>query len=145
MLLEVLVLVHDGMDVVHQGLPKNRNVLVLVVQLLLVVCRGKPLPREGVDEQGMLLQILLQSVLLRYDPRVVVVLVDIVLQAVVGGGVRHVPVGLVLAVLRVVQLLVGEVVEGEVARGRGRVHRAPLARREAQHGSHLRFFSARTS
>lgn len=102
MLLEVLVFVHHRMDVVHQGLPKNGHVLVLVVELLLVVSRGKPFPRESVDEQRMFLQILLESVLLRYNPRVVVILVDVILQTVIRGGICHISISLVLAVFRVV-------------------------------------------
>lgn len=50
------------------------EVLVLVVELLLVIVRrAESFPRQGVDEQRVLLQVLLQSILLRDDSRVVVV------------------------------------------------------------------------
>lgn len=136
----VFVFVHDRIDVVDQRLPKHGHVLVLVVELLLVVVRrGESLPGEGVDEQRVLLQVLLQRVLLRYDPRIVVVVdvVAVVLQVVVRVRVGQVAVRLVLAVLHVVELLVGEVVEGEVAGGAGRVDRAPFAGRKAQDGAHF--------
>lgn len=135
LLLYVLVLVDDGVDVVDEGLPEHRDVLVLVVQLLLaVVGGGEPLPGEGVDEERVLLEVLLERVLLGDDPGVVVV-VDVV--AVVGdvGGGRQ----LVLAVLGIVELLVREVVEGEVAAVGGRgVDGAPLPRAEAEHRAHRR-------
>lgn len=81
----------------------------------------------------MLLEVLLEGVLLRDDPGIVVV-VDVVqvVVRVVGGGV------LVLPVLGVVQLLVREVIESEVAGGARRVHRSAFAGRETQHRAHLR-------
>lgn len=87
----------------------------------------------------MFLQVLLQRVLLGDDPGVVIVVdavvavVQVVVVGVGDGGVR-----LALAILHVVQLLVGEVVEGEVARRAGRVHRPALPRRKTQHRAHVR-------
>lgn len=143
------------MDVVDERLPKHGDVLVLVVELLLaVVRRRESLPREGVYEERMLLEVLLEGVLLGNDPgvvvivdvdvvavvlqgRVVVVVVEVVIVG-VGAGIvadRH----FVLAVLDVVELLVGEVVEREVSTVRGRrVDGAPLARAETEHRAHVR-------
>lgn len=97
----------------------------------------------------MLLQILLESVLLGDDPRVVVVVqVDvIVLQRVVicrrmirGRRRRHrCDAALVLTILRVVQLLVIEVVQREVGgmlMSRRVTRSATIPRTERQHGTH---------
>jgi len=136
-------------DVVDHRLPEGRQVLVFVIQLLLVVvCRGESFPAEGVDEQRVLLEVLLKRILLGDDSGILIVVVDVVV--IVRGVVVVVGVGggvvgdadcrrdtLVLAVLGVVQLLVTEVVECELAAGVGGVDGAPLAGAEAQHCTHV--------
>lgn len=150
-LLNVLVLVdHYGVDVVDERLAeRGAQVFVFVVQFLFVVVRGgESLPAEGVYEQRVLLEVLLERVLLRDDSGVLIV--DVVVVVVGSGdhdGSAHrlvvAVVGQRLAVLGVVQLFVAEVVEREfaacarraVAR-RGRVDGSSLARTETQHGPH---------
>lgn len=89
----------------------------------------------------MLLEVLLQSVLLGDDLGVVVVDGEIVREAVPGGGPEDGTVGeggreggLVFPVFGIVELLVGEVVEGEV--GLGRSPRSPLPGAEAEDCAH---------
>lgn len=120
------ILVAVQRRVVRQRRAERRYALALAFQLLLVVVgRGKPLPRERVYEQRVLLEVLLQRRLLRDD-----------LGGVVEGGAALVARQLaVLAVLGVVEALVGVGERGAVRRRRGG-GRAPLARAEAQHGAH---------
>ena len=132
----ILVLIHhQGMDVVHQRLSERGQILVLVVQLLLVVVRcGETFPTKSIDEERVFLEVLLQSVLLRDDPGVLIVVVDIVVVGVGGRGDA-----LVLPVLGVVQLLVAEVVEGELATTVASIDGPPLPRAETQHGPHVAY------
>lgn len=124
------------MNVVYQWLSVHGDVLVFVIQLLfVVVCSRKPLPGQRVDEQRMLLQVLLQGILLRDDPSVIVP--NIVLQTVIRVRVADVAVDFILPVLHIVQLLVGEVVEREISRGGGGVHWPSLPRGEAEDGAHF--------
>ncbi len=85
-MLRVLILIHAGdRIVIGQRLPEDRKVFVFLIHFLLIG-RGKSFPVEGVDDDRMVfLHALLQTVLLRQDI-LVVVLVDIVD---VGGGHRN--------------------------------------------------------
>ena len=122
----VRVLVAVQRRVVRQRRPERRHTLALAFQLLLIVIRcRKPLPRKRVYEERVLLQVLLQRSLLGYN-----------LGGVVERGTALVARQLaVLAVLGVVESLVGVGERGAVGRRRGG-RRAPLARAEAQHGAH---------
>lgn len=59
--------------------------LVLVLDLLLVVRRGELLPRERIDEDRMLLQVLLERALLRLENRVLIMRVQHIGDGVLGG------------------------------------------------------------
>lgn len=59
--------------------------LVLVLDLLLVVRRGELLPRERIDEDRMLLQVLLERALLRLEHRVLIMRVQHIGDGVLGG------------------------------------------------------------
>lgn len=109
-LLDVLIFVHYRIDVVNQRLPEDGHVFIFVIQFFLVIVRrGKSLPGESVDEQRMLLQVLFQRILFRYDTGIVVV-IYVVLEVVIGVRVGDAIVGLVLSVFHVIKLLVGEIV-----------------------------------
>lgn len=91
----------------------------------------------------MLFEVLLQGILLGYDLSVVVVPAVVEAQrgavgqrreAIPGGSQRAAAQRLVLAVLDIIQLLVGEAVQAEV--WRGGASGPPLPRAEAQHGAH---------
>lgn len=149
--LYVLVLVYDRVNVVDEGLSEHGQVLVLVVELLLIVVvvvvrRREPLPAEGVDEKRMLFEVLLERVFLRNYFGIVVVVVDVVVVVVVRiDVVVRVGIGRVVRdsdrwwkgfVFRVVQLLVANVVQSEIARGDRRVDGTPFPGAEAEDGTH---------
>lgn len=134
LLLDVLVFIHHWMDVFHERLSEHCNIFVFVVNFLLVVVRrAEPFPRKSVNEKRVFLEVLFQSVFLRDNPGIVVVYVDVVTVGQVAGAVvvagsedraRRFRV----SVLDVVELLVGEVVEGEVSVRAGGIHGTPLPR-----------------
>lgn len=71
-LLEILVFVHHGVYGVRKwsaerSRPQIGRLVLLVIELLFAMRGRQSLPREGIDEQGMLLEILLESILLRED------------------------------------------------------------------------------
>lgn len=136
------------MNIIDKWLPENSNVFIFVIQFLLVVVRGgESLPRQGINKQRMFLEVLFEGVLLRYNSGIVIVIdidiVAVVLQTVVvtvrmvvcgrtDGGRGH----LVFTILNVIQLFIGEIVQGEVTIRCGRINRTPLTRTEAEHGAH---------
>lgn len=123
--LYVFILV-DNWYVVER-LPK-RDVLIFIVQFLFVVVGGaESLPRQCIDEQRVLLQVLLERVLLGYDDGRIVIVVNVVLVHRIYIRWRVILIQrrwcdnschrvFVLAVLGVVQLFVAEIFQREVCR-----------------------------
>lgn len=149
LLLIVLVLLHHRMNAVGECWRSERRrrqvgrfvLCVVALELFLAVRRRQSLPRECIDEQRMLLEVLLDGVLLRKDARAIrrplfhrravatrqIIVHDIrvgrteqhqAAAVVVVDDVRRLRV--VLAILHVVHLLVSVVVEREVGRARRR-------------------------